>query len=193
MLPHHAGGKPRLAPRRLDILLQEAVSVFSDISRPRIGPGPAFIVAGASRLAGFVAVAPLEVETAVITAEPVNRGLDRSIARLDHAGAAHARDAAIIRDAGRHAVLQPADRTAGGIAWIVEAPRPATPVPLAHQRTIRRITCGHRRTQIIATRTVEIGLGTGRSHGCGGRKKCERHQTRPEQAASPHLRLLSTD
>src|SRR5882724_1198459 len=145
MLPHHARDKPRLAPRRLDFLFQKTVSIFSDISRPRIGPGPAFVVAGAGRLAGFVAVAPLEIEIAVIPAEPVNRGLDRSIARFDHAGTAHARDATITLDARRHAVLQPADRTASCIARIIEAPGPATPVSFAHQRAIRRIAGGHGR------------------------------------------------
>src|SRR5882724_6692879 len=188
MLPHHARDKPRLAPRWLDVLFQKAVSIFSGISRPCIGPGPAFVVASASRLAGFVAVTPLEVEIAVIPAEPVNRGLDRSIARFDHAGAAHARDAAIILDARRHAVLQPADRTARDIARIVEAPGPATPVPFAHQRAIRRIAGGHRRAQIVAARTIEIGLGIGRPQARGGRKQSERHQTRPDQAASPHSR-----
>src|SRR6202047_1975253 len=121
MLPHHARDKPRLAPRRLYCLFSKAVEIFSDIPRPGTGPGPAFVVAGAGRLAGFVAVTPLEVEIAVIPAEPVNRGLDRSIARFDHAGTAHARDAAITLDARRHAVLQPADRTTRGIARIVEA------------------------------------------------------------------------
>ena len=56
-LPHHAGGKTSLAPRRLDVFFQKTVRVFSDISRPRKGPGPAFVVADAGRLAGIVIVA----------------------------------------------------------------------------------------------------------------------------------------
>src|ERR1700722_1430775 len=128
-LPHHARDKSRLAARRLDVLFQKAVRFFSDIASPRKGPCPAFIVAGAGRLTGFIALAAFEVETAIVAAEPVDRGLDRAVARLDHAGAAHARDAADILDAGRHAILEPADSTAGRVTWIVEAPGPAAPVP----------------------------------------------------------------
>ena len=49
----------------------------------------------------------------------------------------------------------------GGFVRIVEAPGTATPVPLAHQRTVGRIARGHRRTLIIATRPIEIGLRLG--------------------------------
>src|SRR3984957_20260038 len=137
--PHHARDKSRLAPRRLDFLFQKAVRVFSDISPPRIGPGPASIVAGASGLAGFVALTAFELKTVVVATEPVDRGFDRPVARFDHSGPAHARDAATILDAGRYAALQPADGAAGSIARIVETPGPAAPVALAHQGTIRRI------------------------------------------------------
>src|SRR5207342_2221826 len=183
MLPDHARGKSWLPPRWLYVLLQKTVCVLSDISRPRKRPGPALVVGAASRLADFVAVAPFQIKIAVVAAKAVNRGLDRTVARFDHTGPTHAGDTTIIGDACRHAVLQPADRAACGIARIVEAPRPAAPVPFAHQRAIRRIARGHRGTLIIAAGTIEIGLGTGRSHGRGGRKKSERHQTRPEQAA----------
>src|ERR1700733_8122709 len=129
MLPHDAGNKPRLAARRLDVLFQKAVWFFSDIPPPRKGPGPAFIVIGAGRLAGFVALTAFEIKTAIVAAEPVDRGFDRPVARLDHAGAAHARHAAGVFNAGRHAVLEPADRAAGSIVRIVEAPGPAAPIP----------------------------------------------------------------
>src|SRR5713226_2160025 len=164
-LPHHARDEPGLAPRRLDFLFQEAVRGFSGISRPRIGPGPALVVAGAGRLALIVAVAAFQFETAIIAAGPVDRGLDRAIARFDHA--------------------------AGDVGRVVEAPGPAPPVALAYQRAIRRIARLHRRTLIIAARPIEIGLSVRRSRGGDGRQKGERHQTRPEQAATPHRRLLS--
>src|SRR5258708_6710193 len=122
MLPHHARDKSRLAPRRLDFLFQKAMRVFSDVSAPRIGPGPASIVAGARGPAGFIALAAFELETVVVAAEPVDRGLDRPVARFDHSGPAHARDAATILDACRYAALQPAYCAAGSIARIVEAP-----------------------------------------------------------------------
>src|ERR1700722_14955881 len=138
-LPHHARDEPGLAPRRLDFLFQEAVRLLADIARPRIGPGPAFIVLGAGCLAGFVALAAFEDEIAVVTAEPVDRGFDRTVARLDYAGAANARDAASILDPRRHIALQPAHRAAGDIGRVVEAPRPAAPVAFAHQGAIRRI------------------------------------------------------
>src|SRR5216683_7308691 len=109
-LPHHARNKPGLAPRRLDVLFQEAVRGFSGISRPRIGPGPAFIVGGAGRLALIVAVAAFQFEIAIIAAETVDRGFCSAVARFDHAGTPHARDAAIVLGARRHVALQPADR-----------------------------------------------------------------------------------
>ena len=76
-LPHHARGKPGLPPRRLDVLLQEAMRFLAGIARPGIGPGAAFVVGGAGGLAGVVAVAALEVETLVVAAEAVDRGFDR--------------------------------------------------------------------------------------------------------------------
>src|SRR5450631_4347160 len=109
LLPHHARDEPGLALRRLDFLFQEAVGGFSGIARPRIGPGPALVVAGAGRLAFVVAVAAFQFETAIIATGPIDRGFDRAVARFDHAGAAHARDAAIVLGARRHVALEPAD------------------------------------------------------------------------------------
>src|ERR1700722_10956980 len=190
-LPHHARDEPGLAPRRLYFLFQEAVRFLADIARPRIGPGPAFVVLGAGCLADFVALSPFESETAKVAAGAVDRGFDRAVARFHHAGAAHARDAAVIPDPRRDAVLQPADGAAGDIGGIVEAPRPAAPIALAHQCAFRRIARSQRRTLIVAPRTIEICLSLCRSRGAGGHRESQRHQTRPEQAASPHSRLLS--
>src|SRR6476619_6138371 len=132
-LSHHPRDEPGLAARRLDVFFQEAVRFLPDISRPCIGPGPAFVVARAGRLASLVAVTALEVEIAVIATEPVDRDLLRAVARLDHAGSADARDAAVVLDARRHAALQPADRAADEVGRVVEAPGAATPVALAYQ------------------------------------------------------------
>src|SRR5438552_9215836 len=137
----------------------------SDISGPRIGPGAAFVVGGACRLAGIVAVAALEFEITVVAAEAVDRSFLSAAARFHHAGAAHARDATIILGAHRHVAFQPADRAAGNFGRVVETPGPATPVALAHQGTLRRIARGDQRTVIIAPRTIEIGLSLRRSRG----------------------------
>ena len=59
MLPHHAGNKAGLAPRRLDLLFQKTVRLLADISGARIGPGPAFVVGHAGGLADLVASPPL--------------------------------------------------------------------------------------------------------------------------------------
>jgi len=157
---------------------------------PGKGPGPASVVGGASSLADLVAISPLEFETAVIAAVAVDRGLDRVIARFDHACTAHAGDTAIVGDARRNAVFQPANGDPRGVARIVEAPRPTAPVPFAHKRTFRRIARGHRQTHVIATRPIKIGLGEGRFRGRCRCNKSERHQTRPEQAAYPHSRCF---
>src|SRR5450631_1731144 len=191
ILPHHARDKSGLAARRLDVFFQEAVRAFFDVSRPRIGPGPTLVVVDTGGLAGFVALAVVQSEIAVVAAEPVDRGFDRAVARLDHAGAAHARDAAIILGAGRDSALQPAYRATSSIGRVVEAPGPAASVALAHQRTIGRIARGDRRALIVAARTIEIGLRLRRPRGASRHQKGERHDTRPEQAASPHSILLS--
>src|SRR3984885_4124053 len=192
-LPHHAGNKSGLAPRRLYFLFQKTVRFLADIARSRIGPGSAFVVLGAGCLADFIALTPFKSEIAVIAAGPVDRGFGRAVARFDHDSSADAGDAAIILNAPRHAALQPAHSAAGGIGRIVEAPRPAAPVTLAHQSAIDRIAGGDRRTLIIATGAIEIGLSLRRPRGRDSSRKNERHPTRPEQAGSPHTRLLSTD
>src|SRR5882724_5486109 len=97
LLPHHAGREPGFPPWRLDVFLQEAMRFAPGIAGPRIGPGAAFVVGGAGRLAFVVAFAPaLHIEILVVAAKAVDRGFDRGVARLDHAGAAHAGDATIV-------------------------------------------------------------------------------------------------
>src|SRR5882757_783768 len=78
-LPHHARHESGLAARRLDFLFQEAVRFLPDITRPHIGPGPAFVVGGAGGLAEIVAFAALHLETLVIAARTIDRGLDGPI------------------------------------------------------------------------------------------------------------------
>jgi hypothetical protein len=186
MSSDHARREPRFSTRRLDVLLQETVGIPANISGPRIGPCPAFVVGDASRLAKVVAVAAFKFETSVIAAIPVDRGLNRTVAGLDDAGAAHSRNAAIVLHAPRHAVLQPTDGGSGSIAWVVEAPGPTAPVPFTGQRAIRRIARGQDQAQVVATGTIKIRLRVGPPHGGSGRKNSECHQTPNEQAASPH-------
>src|SRR5437899_2390314 len=193
-LPHDARRKPRLAPRRLDVLLQEAVRFLAGIAGPGIGPGAAFVVGGAGGLAGVVAaVAALEIKTLVVAAEAVDRGFDCLVAPFDHAGAAHAGDTAIALHPRRHVALEPAHRAFDQVGRIAEGPGTAAAVALAHQRAFRRIARDHRRTEVVTAGTVEIGLRQRRTRGYGRRRqKGERHHTRPEQANSPHARLLSS-
>src|SRR6202040_2998524 len=86
-LPHPRRGEPGPVPRRFYFFFQEAVRFLADITRPRIGPGPAFVVLGTGGLADLVALAAFQGEAAVIAAGPVDRGFDRAVARLHHAGA----------------------------------------------------------------------------------------------------------
>src|SRR6185295_17351383 len=140
----HARGKPGFPPRRLDVLFQEAVRFLAGIAGPRIGPGAAFVVGGAGGLAGVVAaVAAFEIKALVVAAEAVDRGFDRLVAPLDHAGAAHAGDAAIALHPRRHVALEPAHRAVGEVGRITEGPGAAAAVALAHQRAFRRIARGH--------------------------------------------------
>src|SRR5438128_2323008 len=132
-LPHDAGRKPRLAPRRLDVLLQEAVRFLAGIAGPGIGPCAAFVVGGAGGLAGVVAaVAALEIKTLVVAAEAVNRGFDCLVAPFDHAGAAHAGDTAIALHPRRHVALEPAHRAFDQVGRIAEGPGPAAAVTPIH-------------------------------------------------------------
>src|SRR4051794_6217361 len=136
LLPHHAGRKPRLPSRRLDLFFQETMRFLPGISGARVGPGTALVVGRTGRLAGIVALASLKIETLVVAAGTVDRGFDRAVSWLDDTGAAHAGDAAIILGAFRHTVLEPANRAGDDIARIVEAPGPATAVSPAYQRAI---------------------------------------------------------
>src|SRR5439155_207600 len=113
-LAHHAGGKSRAAARRFDLFLQEAMRFLADIAGPGIGPGAALVVGGAGSLAGLVALA-LHVKILVVAAGPVDRVLLGDTARLDHARAAHARDATGVLHPRRHIALQPAHRSDRGI------------------------------------------------------------------------------
>src|SRR3954471_17525112 len=79
-LPHHPRDKPRPAARRLDDFFQKAVRFPAGIARPRIGPGAAFVVGGAGRLAFVVAFAAgLDDEIAEVAAKTVDRGFDRRV------------------------------------------------------------------------------------------------------------------
>src|SRR5258705_5086512 len=122
------------------------------ISRARVGPGAAFVVTGTRGLADFIVLAALEIEAFVIAAEPVDRGLHRAVARLDHAGAADPGDTAIVGRARRHGVFQPADRARGDVGGVTKGPRAAAAIELAHQRTIGGIARHHRRTLVVAAR-----------------------------------------
>src|SRR6185312_10985230 len=130
---------PGLSSRRLDVLLQEAVRLLAGVARPRVGPGAAFVVCGAGGLAGVVAIAALEIKAVVVTAETIDRGLDGIVAPFEHAGAAHAGNAAIALHPRRHVALEPAHGTVGQIGRIAEGPGSAAPVALAHQRAFCRI------------------------------------------------------
>src|SRR5579872_5338397 len=134
--PHHTRNKSRPAVGRLDFLFQEAVRLLADIAGSCIGPRAALVVGDASSVAGLVALVAFQLERTVIAPGAVDRCFDRPIARLDHAGATHAGDAAIVLHPWRHRILQPAHRTRRRIVWIVEAPGTAATVALAQQRTI---------------------------------------------------------
>src|SRR4051812_25833495 len=162
-LPHDSRTEAGLATRWLDVLLQEAMRCLADITRPGIGPRPAFVFGGAGLLAGVVVLAVFQFETAVVPAQPIDRGLDRRGSGLDDARAANSGHTAIVLDPCRYRVLEPADGPRRRIGRVVEAPGPAAPVPFAHHRAIRGIAGADRRTQIVAAGTVEIGLGPRRT------------------------------
>src|SRR5205085_3950248 len=164
----------------------------ADVARAGVGPGAAFVVGGAGGLAGLIALMTFDVEIAVVAAEAVDRRLDGPGRLLDHAGAAHAGDAATVLGARRDVTLQPAHRAAGGIGRIVETPGPATPVALAGQCAIRRIAGAHQRVGVVAARTVEIGLRLCLAGRAGSRSNDERCQTRPDETAFPHRNGFQT-
>src|SRR5215469_3681188 len=156
MLPDYARNKSGAAPRRFDVLFQEAMGGFSDIAGPRKGPGAAFVIGGAGGTAGLFALAALHLETAVVAAGPVDRRFDRAVARFHHAGAAHARNATIVGHERRHGALQPAHRIRRRIVRIVETPGPAAAIALAQQCAIGGIGGSNRRAHIVTARPIEI-------------------------------------
>src|SRR5262249_37412866 len=188
---HHTRRKTRLVARRLDVLFQEAMRFLADIAGTRVGPGAAFVVGGAGRPAGLVALLALDLEALVVAADPIDRTLDAPPDTHDHAGAAHAGDAAIVLHPRRHRVLEPAQRADRGIGRIVEAPGVALAVALAHQCAVGRIARGDGRRRIIASGAVEIRLRARRARDQDGHDTDERRPTCPMQTAIPHTLPLS--
>lgn len=164
-LSHHPGDKSGLAARRFDVILQEATGRLSDISRPCKCPGAAFVVSLARGFAGFFLPS---VDAAIVTTEPVRLSFDRAVTLLDDPGAAHTRNAAIALHTRRNGALEPANRSVRTHGRIVETPRAAAAVAFTLQGAIGGIPRGHRRTQIITSRPIEIGLrvrgGAGGKH-----------------------------
>ena len=99
---HHAGEAAGFAHRRRDVVLEVATRRWPAIARPHIGPGAAAFLAPRRRLTVFPVGIGRNVEVAIVAAEAVDAEFDRSVLRLDHAGAAHARHAAGGSDARRH-------------------------------------------------------------------------------------------
>src|SRR5271169_2915790 len=88
--PDHAGDAARLVARRHDVALEEATRLWPDIAGPRIGPGAALRLGIAGCLAGLAIGIGGHFEVAIVAAGAIDRKFARTVARLDHAGAADA-------------------------------------------------------------------------------------------------------
>src|SRR5437762_4290574 len=81
-LPDNARNAARFAPRRLDLVFEKAARGRPEITGTRIGPGAAFVVGVARRLAGLAVGIRGDREVAVIPALPVDGELGGFVARL---------------------------------------------------------------------------------------------------------------
>ena len=193
-LPHHAGNKPGLRRGGLMSFFRKQRASLAGIARPRIGPGAAFVVAVAGRLAGSSPSPLFEIEDC-----DSRRRSGRSRFR-----AAPLRGS--ITPAPRTPETQQLSWTRGGTVFfsqqtaplgdvgrIAEAPGAAAAVALADQRAIGRIARGHRRT-LDSRRRADRNWPAPAPVGAAisGRQQRERHHTRPEQAAHFHIQSLST-
>ena len=88
-----------------DFVLQVAARGRPDIAGPHVGPGAAFVLRVAGGLARRAFRIGRGLEVAVVAAEAVNRIFNAAAPRLDHAGAAHARHAALVFDARWHRLV----------------------------------------------------------------------------------------
>src|SRR5262249_59845534 len=149
------------------------------ITGPQIGPGAAAVLALASGLAGIAGGIRRRIEIAKVTAEAVDAELQRvvaALARLRHAGALDARDAAGVFRPRRHLGLEPADRVLPRRARIVEAPRAAARLAIATRRAGGRIGRALDHAGVIAARAIEASLAGGRQ-----RRGAQRNPPRPHR------------
>src|SRR5580704_1653212 len=189
-LPHHARNTARPVPWRLDRVLEVAVRDRYAVARPAIGPGAAAVLGLAGVDAGCGLGIRLRFERPVIAAKAVDGIFEVAGARLDDAGAAHARHAAARFHARYHIALEPAHRRAARGRRVGEAPGPAASLVFAAGGADRRIAVRHAGVRIIAARPVEARL---RKRGRDDRscRGCEpngdAHDDRPHHAPSSRL------
>ncbi len=103
------------------MIFQKAARSLPGITRPRIGPRPAFVVSLAGVFAFRAIIVFLDDDVAVIATWTIRGNFEFTRARFDHAGTAHARDAAITCHASRHAAFQPAHAIVI-TGWVTETP-----------------------------------------------------------------------
>src|SRR5262249_37402753 len=112
-------------------------------------------------------------EIAVVAAETVDAELQRAVAalaRLLHAGALDAGDAAGVFRARRDLALEPTDRVLSGGTGIDEAPGAAARLTVAARRTGSGIGRAFDCAGVVAAGAIETGLAGGRP-----RRGNERH------------------
>src|SRR5262249_42894077 len=141
---HDAGDAARTAARRLDRILEKALRGNGAIAGAQIGPGAAMAVGLACCRARLAARGDRGLERAVVAADAVDRIFGFAERRLDHAGAAHAGDAAARLGARHHFALEPAHRLLAERRRIREAPGSAALVVLAARGTDGRIAARNR-------------------------------------------------
>src|ERR1019366_2539960 len=157
-LSHHTGNAARLVSRPRDLVFQIAARGWPDIAGPHIGPGAAFVLGVAGSLARSAGRFGCGLEIAVVAAEAVDGEFRRALARLDHAGPAHPRHAALVLDPRRHLALQPANGERIFRARIGEAPGPAARLALAAPGADGRVTVADLEVQVVAAAAVVAGL-----------------------------------
>ena len=158
----------------------------AEVAGAHVGPGAAAVLPLAGGLAGGTVRVGLDVEIAVVAAEPVDaelKGAVAPLARLLHPGALDAGDAARILHPLRHLVFQPANRILPGRAGIDEAPGTTAAFAIAPRGARRRVGRPFGHAGVIPAGTVKAGLA-------GGGKARAQQDMSAEQVRTKKRRII---
>jgi hypothetical protein len=184
-LPYDSGDAAWLTNRPGDVILEIANCQRAEIARAHIGPSAATFLGLTRGLAALAVRVGRHLEVPVVAAVAIDAELDRSVARFDDAGPAHAGYAACRCDPRHDPGLEPANGVGTFSDWIGKSPGAAARIPLAARGALGGIAGPRGKAGIIAARPIKSDLAPGRRAEDGWRDQQTKAQPKP---SSPHSR-----